>query len=51
MKDLLLKHGWEYKALNFMREHENVGLAGTLAYSKTINNGKALYIYRHFQRL
>ena len=28
-KTLILKQGWEYKAINFMREHKNVALAGT----------------------
>ena len=28
----ILRKGWEYKAINFMREHENVALAGTFEY-------------------
>ncbi|MGB9201661.1 glycosyltransferase, partial [Methanobacterium sp.] len=45
----ILKHGWEYKALNFMREHENVGMAGTLAYSPDFYNGKTYRSQKFFE--
>jgi len=36
----IIKHGWERNALNYMKKHDDVGMAGYLAYSPTYYNGK-----------
>ena len=46
---LILKQGWEYKAIKFMREHENVAMAGTLAYSPAFYNGKTYKSQKFFE--
>ena len=46
---MILKHGWEYKALNFMREHEKVAMAGTLAYSPSFYDGKTYKSQKFFE--
>ena len=46
---MLLKHGWEYKALNFMREHKKVAMAGTLAYSPSFYDGRTYKSQKFFE--
>ena len=47
---LILKKGWEYKAINFMREHENVALAGTLEnFQDYKSNDKSNDIFKYFR--
>ena len=46
---MILKPGWEYKALNFMREHKKVALAGTLAYSPSFYDGKTYKSQKFFE--
>ncbi|GAB4318005.1 MAG: hypothetical protein Kow0019_19380 [Methanobacteriaceae archaeon] len=36
----IIKHGWERKALHYMENHENVAIAGSLAYSPSYYDGK-----------
>ena len=46
---MVLKHGWEYKALNFMREHDKVAMAGTLAYSPSFYDGRTYKSQKFFE--
>ena len=46
---MVLKPGWEYKALNFMREHKKVAMAGTLAYSPSFYDGKTYKSQKFFE--
>ncbi len=46
---MVLKHGWEYKALNFMREHNKVAMAGTLAYSPSFYDGRTYKSQKFFE--
>jgi hypothetical protein len=46
---MILKHGWEYKALNFMREHKKVAMAGTLAYTPSFYDGKTYKSQKFFE--
>ena len=47
---MILKPGWEYKALNFMREHKNVAMAGTLAYSPSFYDGETYKSQKFFEK-
>jgi hypothetical protein len=46
---MILKQGWEYKALNFMREHKKVAMAGTLVYSPNFYDGKTYKSQKFFE--
>ena len=46
---MILKNGWEYKALNFMRQHKKVGMAGTLAYSPSFYDKKTYKSQKFFE--
>ena len=46
---MILKPGWEYKALNFMREHKKVAMAGTLAYSPSFYDRKTYKSQKFFE--
>ena len=36
----IIKHGWEREAINYMKKHPNVGIAGNLIHSPSFYNGK-----------
>ncbi len=46
---LIIKHGWEYKAVNFMREHENVALAGTFENYQYESTDTSIDIFKDFR--
>ncbi len=46
----VLKHDWERKALNYMRNHPEVGMAGNLVSSPSFYNGKTYKSQEWFEK-
>jgi len=46
----VLKQGWELKAVEYMRNHEDVAIAGDLAYSPGYYNGKTYKAQEFFEK-
>jgi len=46
----ILKHEWELKAINYMKNNENVGIAGTLIYSPPYYNGQTYQKQKFFEK-
>ncbi len=46
----VLKQGWELKAVEYMRNHEDVAIAGDLAYSPGYYNGETYKAQKFFEK-
>ena len=46
----IIKHGWERSALKYMKNHDDVGIAGALAYSPSYYDGKTYREQEFFEK-
>ncbi|MBP2046662.1 glycosyltransferase [Methanobacterium aggregans] len=46
----IIKHGWEREAINYMKKHPNVGIAGNLIHSPSFYNGRTYKGQKWFKK-